>query len=172
MRGIGPDFGKDGSKVKAAIVAADAAALKSAIERDGNVTVDGFLITEKHIAFSEKLPDNIFAAEMDGATVCVDITLTPTLEGEGFAREVMRRIQEMRRQLNLKVEDFIIADVTITDTRVHALLAGIHEKEIAGEVRATSLSITPVAGKTKDEGLTTEWDVEGVRMIIHIRQSA
>jgi isoleucyl-tRNA synthetase len=84
----------------------------------------------------------------------------------------MRRIQEMRRQLNLKVEDFIIADVTITDTRVHALLAGIHEKEIAGEVRATSLSITPVAGKTKDEGLTTEWDVEGVRMIIHIRQSA
>jgi isoleucyl-tRNA synthetase len=171
MRGIGPDFGKDGPKVKAAIEAADAAALKKAIDRDGEVTIDGFTITGKHIAFSEKLPENIFAAEMDDATVCVDITLTPTLEGEGFAREVVRRIQEMRRQLNLKMKDFITADVAITDMRVQALLAGIHEQEIAGEVRATSLSIIPAAGETKSEGLTTEWDVEGVQMIIHIQKS-
>ena len=171
MRGIGPDFGKDGPKVKAAIEAADAAALKAAIEKDGKVTVDGFMITEKHIAFSEKMPENIFAAEMAGATVCVDVTLTPALEGEGFAREVVRRIQEMRRQLDLKVEDFITADVAVADMRVQALLAGTHEEEIAGEVRATSLSITPTAGEPNAEGLTTEWDVEGVSMTIHIRKA-
>ncbi len=170
MRGIGPEFGKDGPKVKAAIEAADAATLKAAIERDGEVSVDGFTITEKHIAFSEKMPENIFASEMEGATVCVDITLTPTLEGVGFSREVVRRIQEMRRQLDLNVEDFITADVVITDNRVRDLLAGIHEDGIAGEVRATTLSITPVAGETGEGGLTTEWNVEGVTITIHIQK--
>ena len=171
MRGIGPEFGKDGPKVKAAIEAADAATLKAAIEADGEVSVGGFTITEKHITFSEKMPENIFAAEMAEATVCVDITLTPELEGTGFSREVVRRIQEMRRQLDLNVEDFITADVAITDTRVRGLLAGTHEDDIAGEVRATALSITPAAGEAGEGGLTTEWDVEGISMTIHIQKS-
>lgn len=131
----------------------------------------GFTITEKHITFSEKMPDNIFAAEMAEATVCVDISLTPELEGIGFSREVVRRIQEMRRQLDLNVEDFITADVAITDTRVRGLLAGTHEDNIAGEVRATALSITPAAGETREDGLTTEWDVEGVTISIHIQKN-
>jgi len=84
---------------------------------------------------------------------------------------VVRRIQEMRRQLDLNVEDFITADVAITDTRVRGLLAGTHEDDIAGEVRATALSITPAAGEAGEGGLTTEWDVEGISMTIHIQKS-
>jgi isoleucyl-tRNA synthetase len=171
MRGIGPDFGKEGPKVKAAIEAADAAALKTALAADGEVTVGDYTITEKHIAFSEKLPENVFAAEMKDATVCVDITLTPALEGVGFAREVVRRIQEMRRQLDLNVEDFITADVAIADERVRDLLTSAHEDVIAGEVRATTLTIAPAVGEHGDDGLSTDWDVEGVSMTIHIQKN-
>ena len=136
MRAIGPEFGKEGPKVKAAIEGADAAALKKGILEDGFYEADGYRITEKHVVFNEKLPENVFSAQMSGATVCVDTTLTDDLEAEGFAREIIRRIQEMRRQLDLKVEEYITAAVTINDSRIAGLVSGSWKDEIMNEVRA------------------------------------
>ena len=66
-----------------------------------------FEIGAEQVTFTEKLPADVFSAPMTDATVYVDVALTPDLEAEGYAREVIRRIQEMRQQLDLAVEDFI-----------------------------------------------------------------
>ena len=73
---------------------------------------------------------------MQGATVYVDINLTPELEAEGNARELIRRIQEMRRQIDLNVEDFIHVYVMIGDSKVCDLVASRWEQGIRDEVRA------------------------------------
>ena len=74
---------------------------------------------------------------MTDAMVYVDVALTPDLEAEGYAREVIRRIQDMRKQLDLAVEDNINAEVAVGDKRILALL---HTNEmiamIGDEVRA------------------------------------
>jgi isoleucyl-tRNA synthetase len=104
--------------------------------------------------------------------VYVDVALTPDLESEGYAREVIRRIQEMRRQLDLAVEDFITVDVAIADKRICDLVCGSWKTGIAEEVRAKMLSLH-LAGEpaTVSHQLTKDWDVEGIAMTIGISKA-
>ncbi len=174
MRAIGPEFGKEGPKIKALIERADGTVLKAAIERDGKAELDGYEITARHVTFAEALPEGVFAASMKDATVYVDVTLTPALEAEGYAREVIRRIQEMRRQLDLNVDDFIVAAVDVDDERVASLIGEEEwQKEIAGEVRAAALTVRRTDGERAAEpfALEKDWDVEGVQMQIGISRA-
>ena len=127
MKALGPAFGRDAPRAKAAIEKADGNRLKSETGAGRTVTlVEGdhhFEIGAAQVTFTEKLPDEVFSAPMTDATVYVDVALTPDLEAEGYAREVIRRIQEMRRQLDLAVEDFIVVDVGIADKRICDLVS-------------------------------------------------
>ena len=167
MRAIGPEFGKEGPKVKAAIEGADAAELKKGILEDGFYETDGFRITEKHVVFNEKLPENVFSAEMQGGVVCVDVTLTNEIEAEGFSREIIRRIQEMRRQLDLKVEEYITAGVAIDDDRIAMLVSGGWKDGIMNEVRAKEM-VFEEGTLSGDFDLVQDWDVEGIKIKIGI----
>ena len=167
MRAIGPEFGKEGPKVKAAIEGADPVALRKGIFEDGLFETGGFKITGDHVTFNEKLPENVFSAQMEGAIVCVDITLTDELEAEGFSREIIRRIQEMRRQLDLKVEEYITAAVVIGDKRISGLVSGEWKEEIMNEVRAKEMSVGDLE-LSGEYGLVQDWVVEDIEIKIGI----
>ncbi|MCX6685883.1 MAG: isoleucine--tRNA ligase [Methanoregula sp.] len=177
MKALGPAFGKNLPKVKALIEAADGSCLKRETEAGRTVTLsDGsgsYEIGAQHVTFSEKLPSNVFSAPMQDATVYVDVALTPDLESEGYAREVIRRIQEMRRQLDLAVEDFIVVDVAVQDPRVCALVSDNQKPVIADDVRARRLALStalePASGSTIH--LEKDWDVEGVPVTIRISRA-
>lgn len=171
MKALGPGFGKDSPRVRALIESADGNMLRREIDAGRAVTLsDGekeFSVTGQHVTFTEKMPEGIFPAPMTDATVYVDVTLTPDIEAEGYARETIRRIQEMRKQLDLAVEDFITADVAIRDERVCALIRDSWKAGIMDEVRAGKLEIhtgAPAQGCS----LSRDWDVEGIAMTIGI----
>jgi isoleucyl-tRNA synthetase len=179
MKALGKGFGKDSFNVKGLVDAADGNAIKAAVDagRTFALAADGssFEIGAEHVTFSEKLPPGVFSAPMTDAMVYVDVALTPDLEAEGYAREVIRRIQEMRKQLDLAVEDTIIAEVLVSDQRVLSLLLSDATTALIGdEVRAKSF------GFAKDDtgidivkfSSVKEWDVEGVAMTIGIGKAA
>ncbi len=179
MKALGKGFGKDSFKVKGLIEAADGNAIKAGIDAgrkfplgSGNTV---FEIGKEHVTFTEKLPADIFSAPMTDATVYVDVALTPDLEAEGYAREVIRRIQETRRQLDLAVEDFINVEVAVSDKRILSLL---HTDEIlamiADEVRAKFFGFSKDGTQPDPARFTSvkEWDVEGVAMTIGIGKAA
>jgi isoleucyl-tRNA synthetase len=145
MKVIGKEFGKNSFKVKGLIETADGNHLKAEIDVGQTVKLGSgsefFEIGPDYVTFSEKLPTDIFSAPMTNATVYVDVSLTPELEAEGYAREVVRRIQEMRRQLDLAVGEFITADVIVGDNRICALVSDNQKPVIADEVRARRLAI-------------------------------
>jgi isoleucyl-tRNA synthetase len=178
MKELGPAFGKNSLKVKALIEAADGTSLKQEIEAGTGVTLSDGSITYKigaqHVIFSEKMPKNVFCAAMQDATVYVDVALTPELEAEGYARELIRRIQEMRRLLDLAVEDFITVDIMVDDPRICTLVSDNQKPVIADEVRAHTLAIhsaaEPAAGTSCQ--LEKEWDVEGVPVTIRISRAS
>jgi isoleucyl-tRNA synthetase len=124
------------------------------------------------VTFVEVLPPEIFQAPMTGGIVYIDTTLTPELEAEGYAREVIRRIQEMRRQLDLRVEDCIAAGAVIADKRVAGLITDLWREGIMEEVRATAFAVSTGDGEGTPASfdLTREWDVEGIPMVIGISQ--
>ena len=177
MKALGKGFGKNSFAVKGLIEAADGNAIKAAVDAGQTYTLENngakFEIGTEHVTFTEKLPTDIFSAPMEDATVYVDVALTPDLEAEGYAREIIRRIQEMRRQLDLAVEDFITVDVAVSDKRICGLVGASWKPGIADEVRAKTLSLHHAAEPAgSSHQLVKDWDVEGIAMTIGISKVA
>jgi isoleucyl-tRNA synthetase len=176
MKALGPAFGKKGPLVRELIAATDAASLKRSHDRGEPVTLarngESFVVEPGMVTFAEELPPGIFQAPMSGGMVYVDTTLSPDLEAEGYAREIIRRIQEMRRQLDLQVGDYITAATVIENERVAGLISDLWKEGIREEIRATSLTVIPGTERTilSTFECSRDWDVEGIPMGIGISQ--
>lgn len=162
---IGPVFKKDAGKVAAELKEADGREAKKAISEKGSFQLGSWEITGDMVSFSEVIPPAIAQAGFSGGDVYVDTELTREIEAEGYAKEVIRRIQDMRKELDLAVEEEIKALVEIKDKSVVELVLELKDF-IAGEVRARSLTI---GSDVKAKGdLVKEWEVEDVKMVIGI----
>ncbi len=158
---LGPVFKKDAGKVIAELKKVDAREIKKAIHEKGSFELKAGTITKDMVNFKETIPPAIAHAEFSGGDVYVDTELTRRIESEGYAREVIRRLQDMRKELDLAVEEEIKVVVEIKDVRVAELVSGLKDF-IAGEVRAKSLVIGSDVDVRGD--LVKDWDVEDVRM--------
>jgi isoleucyl-tRNA synthetase len=169
---IGPAFKGEAGKVIAALKSADGKVVRAAIERKGeNVLMlpEGeAIITPDMVSFRDVIPETLAMGEFAGGKLYVDTELTPELEAEGYTRELIRRIQDMRKDLNLNVEDRIKSDVYVGDDRIRCLVDSMRDL-IMGEVRADSLDIK--ADKSVSGALVKDWDVEGIPMTIGIQKA-
>ncbi len=169
---IGPVYKSEAKAVVEAISAADPFEVKRQLDcGDATVSFDGkeYKITAEMVAIKELPPQNLPAAEFSKGFVYVDITLTPELEAEGYAREIIRRIQDMRKELDLRVEDQILAMVDIESKPILDL--ALQKKEhIAGEVRASNFQLG--LGLELQGKLVKDWDIEGVCVRIGIDKAA
>lgn len=176
MKALGPAFGKQAPRVKDLIMSADGNAMKSSIDAGEAFALvqegDRFEIVPGQVTFVQQLPEGVFSAPMQGGTVYVDIRLDSEIEAEGYSREIIRRFQEMRRQLDLRVEDFITAHACIADPRICRIVAESWKDGIRDEIRAASFE---VSGHDCPAGISyeisKEWDVEGVRMTLSLSRA-
>jgi isoleucyl-tRNA synthetase len=178
MKALGPGFGKNSPRVKMLIEGAEGNILKAEIDAGRTVTLkDGGTVYEidtRHVTFTEKLPAEVFSAPMQDATVYVDVRLDDDLEKEGYEREVIRRIQEMRKQLDLIVSERIAVEVLVNDLRVFNLLSKNSGHTIAGEVLATGpdkgvlFSFLKPGDKLRTHDLIKEWEIEGATETVGI----
>lgn len=110
FKALGPRFGKQ-MKAVAAAVSAMAGEAIATLERTGSVTleVDG-QSAEIHVSDVEILADDIpgwTVSSESGVTVALDITLDEALRAEGMARELVNRVQNLRKDSGLEVTDRI-----------------------------------------------------------------
>jgi isoleucyl-tRNA synthetase len=169
---IGPVYKGEAKNVVEAIAAANPAKVKRQLDAgDATLSYGGkeYKITAEMVAIKELPSQNLPAAEFSRGFVFVDITLTPELEAEGYAREIIRRIQDMRKELDLRVEDQIRAIVDIESKPILDL--ALQKKEhIAGEVRAANFQLG--LGLELQGKLVKDWDIEGVCVRIGIDRAA
>ncbi|RLF42439.1 MAG: isoleucine--tRNA ligase [Thermoplasmata archaeon] len=121
-----------------------------------NLAIDDFDIVEQ-----EK--ENIAITETKDVILLLDTMLTPELEAEGFAREVIRRIQSMRKELNLNVDDKIKVEVEIADDRREDMIKQWKDY-IAEETRAEKFNIV----STPKGSLVKKWDIDDVIVSVGI----
>jgi len=167
---LGPAFGGDAGRVMGALNDARVAepsleALEAAVADALGEDVD---LDAEMVELVRHTPDGVAGTafetpDADGV-VYVDTALTDDIESEGYAREVVRRVQEMRKDLDLAMNDRIRLEYDVADDRVAELVAE-REALIAEEVRADELG--PVA-----DGHRKTWEVEGVDVEIAIEQVA
>ncbi|WP_455449958.1 isoleucine--tRNA ligase, partial [Natrinema thermotolerans] len=163
MSELGPAFGDRAGQVMNALNEAriDEPGLEAIEDAVSDVLEDDEGITDEMVSFVTQTPDGVAgtAFGLDGddrGVVYVDASLTDDIESEGYAREVIRRVQEMRKDLDLDVEERIALDLTIEDDRVADLVAERTDL-ISEEVRADER-------REVEDGHRKEWEVEGVTM--------
>ncbi|MBQ4355108.1 MAG: isoleucine--tRNA ligase [Bacteroidales bacterium] len=157
---LGPKCGKIMKSVAAAIVAFSQEDIR-AIEKNGSATlhVDGqevvIDVTDVEIV-AEDIPGWV-VANQDTLTVALDIELSDDLLNEGYARELVNRIQNFRKESNLDVSDRITVEIE-SNERLDAAFTAFSEY-ICNETLCTSLQIKPqVTGESFEiaEGLTVQ----------------
>jgi isoleucyl-tRNA synthetase len=141
FRSLGRRFGASTQAVATAIGAMDPAALAQAVASGsasisvpslGNVDLspDDVIVTQTPL-------EGWGVATAGGETVALDLAVTRALRAEGWAREVVRLIQEARKNDGLDVTDRIVLRWSASDPDLAAALAE-HQEMIAGEVLAVS----------------------------------
>ncbi|MFP8951348.1 isoleucine--tRNA ligase [Natrialbaceae archaeon A-arb3/5] len=173
MSELGPAFGGRAGQVMNALNEAriDEPSLAALEDAVADELEDDDELAESMVSFVTETPDDIAGTPFgtdgdDRGVVYVDASLTEDIESEGYAREVIRRVQEMRKELELDVEERIALDLDIDDDRVAGLVAE-REGLIREEVRADELGDVDV-----ERGRRKEWDVEDVTMEIAIEPLA
>lgn len=115
------------------------------IEREGKISVDVEgesleLLLEELLITSQDIPGWSVASDQ-GVTVALDVTLTDELKQEGVARDLVNRIQNLRKDMGLEVQDKIHVTIANDNELVNASLAGFGEY-IQSETQALSLDLS------------------------------
>ncbi len=144
-----------------------------AIEEEGKYTteINGQTIEldEECVEIVEEVPEGWEKETFEGGTVYLMVEVDEELRLEGLAREVVRRIQEMRKELDLDMEERI--DVWIeTDDEEIARAVKKYMDYVTREVRADSLFLNESPPEEVDAD--REWDVEGSGLRIAIVRRA
>ncbi|RMF90208.1 MAG: isoleucine--tRNA ligase [Methanobacteriota archaeon] len=107
-------------------------------------------------------PERYEGRDFDHGKVFIDLERTEDIIREGLSREIVRRIQQMRKEMDLDVEAFIEANIEVADP-VYAGHIKAKEGYIAAETRAKGLYI-----KGAHKPFKRSWDISGKRFIISI----
>ena len=147
FRALGKRFGKQTPVVAQAIADADAAELAAALRADGKATVafEGATeVTADEVIVSERPREGWSVVNEQGETVALDLELTPELVRAGLLRDVVRTVQEARKNAGLEVSDRITLTWAGTGDAADALRED--SKAVADEVLATSVVEADAAG--------------------------
>ncbi|MEN9399694.1 MAG: hypothetical protein RL632_795, partial [Bacteroidota bacterium] len=155
---IGPKYGKQ-MKAIAVLVGQMTGDDIASIESTGmwNGTIDGESIGLDLADFeitAQDIPGWLVASE-NGLTVALDITISDELKSEGIARELVNRVQNLRKDSGLEVTDKIRITLETTDTIRTAIAA--NATYVKAEVLATEIVFT----STSTDALITDLETEG-----------
>lgn len=162
---LGPVFGKQMKQVAAAVQAMEQAQILE-LERAGAIDLTLADGTTAHVTadtvdiFSEDIPGWLVAN--DGTvTVALDITVSPALRREGMARELVNRIQNLRKSRDYNITDHITIRLQPTEEVTDALSE--YADYIAGQVLADAIT-TDASIPANEDTL----DIDGLQVNIKI----
>ena len=144
---LGPKFGKNMKAAAQALTSLEQSQIAQ-FEKDGKIALT--LNGEEAVVeladvevISEDIPGWLVAND-GNITVALDITITDDLRKEGIARELVNRIQNVRKSKNFNITDRIVVKIT-PDEHVNDAVAQFKDY-IAKQVLAVAIELAPVAG--------------------------
>jgi isoleucyl-tRNA synthetase len=167
FRSLGKKFGSRTPLAAQAVTAFTGQELRAFLGGEPlGVTVDGVshLLTLDDLTIIRRATGELVVQEEGGFFAAVDPTVTSELRAEGFARELVSRVQRMRKEAGLAVSDRIV--LTIADGSVMRDVLDRHGAWIAAEVLAAELVMTDEISGNYDATQTV--DLDGVTVHVAI----
>ena len=164
LRTLGKRFGKQINVLRETLANLDGSAAMAELNEKGSITItlDGTEeVIEKDDLLIEALQTEGYVSESNnGVTVVLDTNLTDELVEEGFVREIISKIQNMRKDSGFEVMDHIKVYQSGNDRIKDILLR--NEDTIKREVLATDIITDSV------DGISKEWTINGEACVLGV----
>ena len=138
FRTLGPRLGPKVNEVKAALAAADGSELHRQLDAQGYVEVAGERLSADDVTLRAESHEAFALAEDAGWAVALDLELTDALKAEGTARELVRALNDLRKDLAFDIADRI--QVAIAGPDELWTIVDAHRDYVMAEVLATALT--------------------------------
>ena len=166
LRTVGPKYGKYLGQIQKALAELDGNAAMAELKQKGQLKLDS--VSDEVVLCEEDLL--ITMTQMEGymtegdneVTVVLNTNLTPELLEEGFVREIISKIQTMRKEAGFEVMDKIIVSYQ-AEEKVHAIFDKFGG-EICHDVLAEELISGAVTGYQK------EWNINGEKVLLGVEK--
>ena len=166
LRTVGPKYGKYLNQIKQALADLNGNAAMAALRETGVLRLDsigeGIVLSEEDLLITMTQMEGYVTEGDHTVTVVLDTNLTPQLLEEGFVREVVSKLQTMRKEAGFEVMDKIAVSYTASD-KAAALIQG-NADTIQKEVLAVSLSADQQSGYSK------EWNINGENVTLRVEK--
>ncbi len=166
LKTVGPKYGKQLNEIRTALAEIDGSSAKAELDRNGSIKLElpgGTVILEtEDLLISTAQKEGFYTLSERSVTVAIDTVLTPDLIDEGFVREIISKIQTMRKEADFNVMDHI--KVTVKAGEKIADLIARKPQDIMSDTLAESITVAEPSGFCK------EWDINGEAVTIGVEK--
>ena len=167
LKTVGPKYGKQLGEIRTLLAAADGTALKRELDADGKITLQtagGKVELAPEDLLIETVQGGRYVSLTEGGvTVALDTALSDALIEEGFVREIISKVQTMRKEAGFDVTDHI----TLYEDGSEKLRAIMDSH--AAEIKAAVLCDLVIFGVV--EGYAKEWDINGETVTLAVKKN-
>ena len=167
LRTVGPKYGKYLKQIQQTLASLDGNQAMAKLKAEGALKLDNIsdevVLCEEDLLISMAQKEGYVSDSEGGVTVVLDTNLTPELIEEGMVREIISKLQTMRKE----------ADFEVTD-RIHVTYSGsdkvgeIFEK-YGENIKTVVLADTVTEGTT--DGYQKEWKINGETVLLGVQKA-
>ena len=166
LKTVGPKYGKQLGSIKNALSEINGNEAMDTLNETGALTFtfDGteVVLTKEDLLIDTAQTEGYVSEGDNTITVVLDTNLTPELLAEGFVRELISKIQTMRKEAGFEVMDHIL--VYSKDNEAIEGILKDNEEEVKSEVLADSIQFGTAAGYVK------EWNINGENVTLGVEK--
>ena len=166
LRTVGPKYGKYLGQIQKALAGLDGNKAMAELKTNGVLTLsevsEDVKLAEEDLLITMTQMEGYVTEGDNTVTVVLDTNLTPELVEEGFVREIISKIQTMRKEAGFEVMDKIVISYQ-ADEKVAEIFTKYGE-EIKGDV----LGLAIVAGTV--DGYQKEWNINGENVLLGVKK--
>ena len=157
LRTVGPKYGKFLKQIQAALASLDGNKAMAELKANGELKLsevsDEVVLTEEDLLITMTQMEGYVTENDNNMTVVLDTNLTPELLEEGFVREIISKLQTMRKDAGFEVMDHIKVTYEANDKVTETF--DRNKEAIMGDVLAVSIEKSALSGFEK------EWKING-----------
>ena len=166
LRILGPKYGKQLGQISKALASINGNAAKKQLDTEGVLTIalneDKIDLTPEELLITTTQKEGFVSQEDRGVTVVLDTNLTPELIEEGFVREIISKIQTMRKEAGFEVTDHITVCAGGND-KIREIMAG-NAEVIRRDVLADEMVFD------EERGYSKEWNINGEHVKLSVEK--
>ena len=166
LKTVGPKYGKLLGKIREVLTNLDGAKAMAELKSNGSLDFDfdgeKVSLTNEDLLIDTVKSENYISEGNNKVTIVLDINLTKELLDEGFLRELISKVQTMRKEAGFEVVDHI--ELFLKDNAKLIDIVKVNEAELMSEVLCDKITYGNIKGYEK------EWNLNGENVVVGVKK--